>query len=161
MAYTSKKRAVFLDAVQNLMCTSKKRGLFLEAGSQIEVHLRHFCRVFVGGGHKASRVRLQTKLARLILSGRPWFWPTTVPTMEDCAPVMESYMQNSIGRCRQIRRPTTCWFGRTIAGQKQDRRLKGADANKTQRVRADSFVRLLSICCRRCYLEFYFCFCKT
>ena len=37
------------------MCTSKKRGLFLEAGSQIEVHLRHFCRVIVGGRHKAGR----------------------------------------------------------------------------------------------------------
>ncbi len=58
MVYTSKKRAVFLDALHNLMCASKKRGFFLEAGSQIEGHLRHFCRVFVGGGHKASRVRL-------------------------------------------------------------------------------------------------------
>ena len=55
-------------------------------------------------------------------------------------------MQNSIGRGRQIRRPTTCWFRSTIAGQNQGRRLKGADANKTQRVRADSFVRLMSIC---------------
>ena len=66
--------------------------------------------------------------------------------MEDCGPVVESYMQNSIGRGRRICRPTTCWFRRTIAGQKQGLRLKGADANKTQRVRADSFVRLMSIC---------------
>lgn len=55
LMFTSRNRAVFLDAVQNLMSTSKKRGLFLEAGSQIEVHLRHFCRVIVGGRHKASR----------------------------------------------------------------------------------------------------------
>ena len=39
MVYTSKKRPVFLDAVQNLMSTSKKRGYFLEAGSQTEGHL--------------------------------------------------------------------------------------------------------------------------
>ena len=55
MVYTSKKRAVFMDAVQNLMCTSKKRGLFLEPGSQIEVHLRHFCLVSVRGRHKAGQ----------------------------------------------------------------------------------------------------------
>ena len=58
MVYTSKKRAVFMDAVHNLMCTSKKRGLSLEPGSLIEVHLRHFCRVIVGSRHKASRASL-------------------------------------------------------------------------------------------------------
>ena len=89
---TSKKKAVFLDTVCNLMCTSRKRGLFLEAGgilmctskkstdilevvkvlmcaskiwdlfletdSKDEGHFLHFCGVYVGGGHKASRASL-------------------------------------------------------------------------------------------------------
>ena len=62
----------------NLMGTSKKGGLFLEVGSDVDGDLRHLCRVSVGGGHKASRASLQAELARLGLSGRPWFRPDTV-----------------------------------------------------------------------------------
>lgn len=78
MLLTSRKRAGFLDAVPNLMGTSKKGGLFLEVGSDVDGDLRRLCLVSVGGGHKASRASLQAELARLALSGRPWFRPDTV-----------------------------------------------------------------------------------
>ena len=60
------------------MGTFKKGGLFLEVGSDVDGDLRRICRVSVGGGHKASRASLQAELARLGLSGRPWFRPDTV-----------------------------------------------------------------------------------
>ena len=78
MLLTSRERAGFLDAVPNLMGTSKKGGLFLEVGSDVDGDLRRLCRVSVRGGHKASRASLQAELARLALSGRPWFRPDTV-----------------------------------------------------------------------------------
>ena len=78
MPLTSRERAGFMDAVQNLMGTSKKGGLFLEVGRDVDGDLRRLCLVSVGGGHKASRASLQAELARLALSGRPWFRPDTV-----------------------------------------------------------------------------------
>ena len=78
MLLTSRERAGFLDAVPNLMGTSKKGGLFLEVGSDVEGDVRRICLVSVRGGHKASRASLQAELARLGLSGRPWFRPDTV-----------------------------------------------------------------------------------
>lgn len=78
MLLTSRKRAGFLDAVPNLMGTSKKGGLFLEVGSDVNEDLRRLCLVSVRDGHKASRASLQAELARLALSGRPWFRPDTV-----------------------------------------------------------------------------------
>ena len=87
MLLTSRKRAVFLDAVPNLMGTSKKGGLFLEVGSDVDGDLRHLCRVSVGGGHKASRASLQAELARLALSGRPWLWPTALPNKKELSEV--------------------------------------------------------------------------
>lgn len=78
MLLTSRKRAGFLDAVPNLMGASKKGGLFLEVGSDVNEDLRRLCLVPVRDGHKASRASLQAELARLALSGRPWFRPGTV-----------------------------------------------------------------------------------
>lgn len=78
MLLTSRKRAGFLDAVPNLMGTSKKGGLFLEVGSDVDGDLRRLRLVSVRDGHKASRASLQAELARLALSGRPWFRPDTV-----------------------------------------------------------------------------------
>ena len=78
MMPTSRKRVGLLDPCRILMGTSKKGGLFLEVGSDVDGDLRHLCRVSVGGGHKASRASLQAELARLGLSGRPWFRPDTV-----------------------------------------------------------------------------------
>ena len=78
MMLTSSERAVVLDAVPNLLLTSKKGGQFLEVGSDVDGDLRRLCRGSVGGGHKSSRASLQAELARLGLSGRPWFRPETV-----------------------------------------------------------------------------------
>jgi hypothetical protein len=78
MLLTSRKRAGFLDAVPNLLPTSKKGGLFLEVGSDVDGGLGRLCRVSGGGGHKPSRESPQAELARLGLSGRPWFRPDTV-----------------------------------------------------------------------------------
>lgn len=50
----------------------------MEVGSDVDGDLRRLCLVSVGGGHKASRASLQAELARLALSGRPWFRPDTV-----------------------------------------------------------------------------------
>ncbi len=66
------------DWKRGMMCTFKKGGLFLQVGSDVDGDLRRLCLVSVGGGHKSSRASLQAELARLDLSGRPWFRPDTV-----------------------------------------------------------------------------------
>ena len=58
LMWTSKKSTDILEVVKVLMCASKIWDLFLETDSKDEGHLLHFCRVYVGGGHKASRASL-------------------------------------------------------------------------------------------------------
>ena len=50
--------------------TSKKTGLFLDARLKV--------------GTKQVVRALWVELARLVLSGRPWFRPTTLPLVENC-----------------------------------------------------------------------------
>ena len=55
---TSKKSTDILEVIKVLMCASKIWDPFLETDSKDEGHFLHFCGVYVGGGHKASRASL-------------------------------------------------------------------------------------------------------
>ena len=107
--------------------------------------LRHFSGVSVGGGHKASRA---SPLGR---ARAACFECSALVPAEHGAVGRESLLLYWMEIWKQHRpwsanTPADHYFvlGRTIAGQKQGRRFKAFSANKTQRVRTECFVRMLS-----------------
>ena len=108
--------------------------------------LRHFSRVSVGGGHKASRA---SPLGR---ARAACFECSALVPAEHGAVGRESLLLYWIEIWKQHRpwsanTPADHYFvlGRTIAGRKQGRRFKAVSANETQRVRTDCFVRMQSV----------------
>ena len=106
--------------------------------------LRHFSRVCVGGGHKASRA---SPLGR---ARAACFECSALVPAEHGAVGRESLLLYWMEIWKQYRpwsanTPADHYLvlGRTIAGQKQGRRFKAFSANETQRVRTECFVRML------------------
>ena len=64
------ENAPFSGSAHQFDTTSKKTGLFLDARLKV--------------GTKQVVRALWVELARLVLSGRPWFRPTTLPLVENC-----------------------------------------------------------------------------
>ena len=107
--------------------------------------LRHFSRISVGGGHKASRA---SPLGR---ARAACFECSALVPAEHGAVGCELLLLYWMEIWKQHRpwsanTPADHYLviGRTIAGQNQGRRFKAFSANETQRVRTECFVRMLS-----------------